>query len=284
MKITNEQIQKIELLSCERLTSNPQNKITINSVENELNSGLVYYLQNYAWEEDLKGINAFYLVKDEIGNILCFFAIKTGLLVKNLDIDKLNAAAEFLNKYNAFSAPDITGEEKNALESELRDLIKRYGFDIAQINILNKKKKLLRKELAKEPNPNVNRVLNTHSAVELSIFCANDACREQAKTYTFGHKMGAIVFWRFILPQLLALQKIAGCEYCYLFAADQTPDGFLVNYYKQQLHFTQEIQLGTSKPSYDYNCFFLCQTLEKLKSYRKKFWHDFNKDNTEDFV
>lgn len=284
MKITSEQIQKIELLNCERLTSNPQNKIAINSVENQQNSGLVRYLQEAAWEEDLKGINAFYLIKDESGNILYFFAIKTGLLVKNLDIDKLNAAAEFLKKYKSFSTPGITGEEKNALENELRDLIKRYGFDIAQIITLNRKKARLRSELAKEPNRNVNRVLNTHSAVELSIFCANDVCREQAKPYTFGHKMGAIVFWKFIFPKLLELQQIAGCEYCYLFAADQTPDGFLVNYYKQQLHFTQEIQLGTSKPSYDYNCFFLCQTLEKLKSYRKKFWHDFNKDNTEDFV
>lgn len=284
MKITNEQIQKINLLSCERLSRNPQNRTAIKSVENKQNPGLVSYLQGSAWDEDLNGINAFYLIKDESGNILYFFAIKTGLLVENLNIAKLNAATKFLRKYKVFTNPDTTDEKKKTLVAELRDLIKEYGFDIAQITTLNKKKKLLRTELAKEPNPNVNRVLNTHSAVELSIFCANDACRAQAKPYTFGHKMGAIVFWRFIFLQLLALQKIAGCEYCYLFAADQTPDGFLVNYYKQQLHFVQDIQLGTSKPSYDYNCFFLCQTLKELNSYRKKFWHEFNKENTEDFV
>lgn len=284
MRITEEQKAKIDSLSCERLSSNLDNKAAIQLVSNKQNPNLVSYLQGPAWDEDARGENAFYLVKDQNGNILYFFAIKTGLLIENLNLEKLNAASEFLDKFKKYSAPETSQEDKTVLEGELRDLIKRYGFDIAQILTLNKKKNRLRSELAKEPNQNVNRVLETHSAVELCIFCANDACREEAKPYSFGHKMGVIVFWRFVLSQLLKLQRIAGCEYAYLFAADQTPDGFLVNYYKKQLHFAQDIQLGTSKPSYDYNCFFLCQTLEKLHSCRTKFFEEFNKMESEDMV
>lgn len=40
-------------------------------------------------------------------------------------------------------------------------------------------------------------------------------------------KMGECVFWHIVVPKLKAIQEIAGCQYVYLFAADQSYDGEL---------------------------------------------------------
>ena len=70
MRITEEQKAKIDSLSCERLSSNLDNKAAIQLVSNKQNPNLVSYLQGPAWDEDARGENAFYLVKDQNGNII----------------------------------------------------------------------------------------------------------------------------------------------------------------------------------------------------------------------
>ena len=51
------------------------------------------------------------------------------------------------------------------------------------------------------------------------------------------------------------------CEYAYLFAADRDPDGDLVRYYEDALHFRKLTHLGTIKPYYDMNCYFMGRRL-----------------------
>ena len=55
MRITEEQKAKIDSLSCERLSSNLDNKAAIQLVSNKQNPNLVSYLQGPAWDEDARG-------------------------------------------------------------------------------------------------------------------------------------------------------------------------------------------------------------------------------------
>lgn len=52
----------------------------------------------------------------------------------------------------------------------------------------------------------------------------------------------------------------------------------LVNYYKERLMFEQSALLGANKPKYDFQCYFLCQSIKDLKTRRNLFYEDFNAD------
>lgn len=90
--------------------------------------------------------------------------------------------------------------------------------------------------------------------------------------------MGECVFWHYIVPKLASIQDIIGCEYAYLFAADNTTDHVLSNYYQVSLGFEESTILGTNKPHYDFMCFFLCQKIKLLMDKREFFYNNFNPD------
>lgn len=59
------------------------------------------------------------------------------------------------------------------------------------------------------------------------------------------------------------VQKNIGCQYAFLFAADLSEDGSLINYYNVTLHFDQPEHIGANKPYYDFCCRFMCQEIRK---------------------
>ena len=83
MKITEQQIAALESLTCERLSSNVSNLREIEAFDNNRNENLVYALKNQAFTEDEENSIAYYLVKDEDGDILFYFSLKCGSLYDN---------------------------------------------------------------------------------------------------------------------------------------------------------------------------------------------------------
>ena len=79
-----------------------------------------------------------------------------------------------------------------------------------------------------------------------------------------NRKMGEVMFWWFIVPKMLEVSKLAGCEYAYLFAADDSAEGFLMNYYETACRFRRLNQLGAVKPLYDMNCWFMGTRLRTI--------------------
>ena len=79
-KITDEQKKILENFSCERLSSNPENRSLIKSFVSEKGSLLVDYLHNLAWDEDVECKTAYYLVKSPKNEIALFFSLKCGAL------------------------------------------------------------------------------------------------------------------------------------------------------------------------------------------------------------
>ena len=83
--------------------------------------------------------------------------------------------------------------------------------------------------------------------------------------------MGETLFWQFVLPKMLEINSLVGCEYAYLFAADSIRDSTLIKYYQEVLHFECPTNLGGIKPQYDFLCTFMSKRLRPLSSNRKMF-------------
>ena len=65
----------------------------------------------------------------------------------------------------------------------------------------------------------------------------------------------------------------------YLFAADRTSDKEirkLVQYYKNELKFSNVEDMMIIKPYYDNNCLGLVQKISELKSNREAIWEEFS--------
>ena len=114
------------------------------------------------------------------------------------------------------------------------------------------------------------------AGIELVHFCSNTD--KVWKCPGSHQKIGAIVFWYFIVPKVLAVMKLVGCEYLFLFAADFTEDEELVNYYKTAMSFSEPEGKKTLMPLYDLSCKLLYQETSELERKQAYFFDNFNPD------
>ena len=135
-----------------------------------------------------------------------------------------------------------------------------------------------------EANKPIYRVDITFPGIEIVHFCTNDNAKEYWERQSIHHPMGEVLFWQFIIPKIEEVQKIVGCQYVYLFAADSSEDRTLINYYNVSLKFIAQENIGTSKLKYDYCCEFLLQEISNLVGFRKEYFDNFNLDEDTDIV
>ena len=291
-KITDEQREIIDGFSCERLTSRQENEELIKNFSCQRGQGLVRYLREFAWREDLEGTTANYLVKSPEGDIALFFSLKCGALFNPLDEDLLAERAKRAQQL----LEDIRGIDKDgeAKEFALQILEQfRAGQDISFEQIKSRIKitaqqwqqvlNNLNFDKEHEGNKQIIRVGDTYPAIDLVNFCVNDAARERWKQNGIMHPIGEVMFWTFIAPKICEVQKYVGCQYVFLFAAGVSPDGTLVNYYNVELKFEQPADIGANKPRYDFCCQFMCQKVNDLKINMESYFINFNPDK-EDII
>lgn len=245
MKITEEQLSLIDTLSCERLSSHAENLRLIDSFHSSRNNNVAEALLNEAYREDEEGVVAYYIIKDKQNQVLFFFSLKCGLLFDEfIEGEKLTRLKELCSGLSEkLNKGLIASEDINSL------------FD-----------------------PNVKNVGKTFPGIEIVHFCANDDCRETWDNLGLDQSLGTIVFWHFIVPKIFELQKIVGCEYLFLFAADCDPDEHLVNYYNQKLKFTKADEHSAAMPIYDFTCKFMYQRIADLSKGQNSFYDNFNYD------
>lgn len=281
MQITEEQKLILNSFVCERLSSDEKNLRLVDDFYNARNRSLEHALKNEAHEEDESGNIAYYLIKDKEDNILFYFSIKCGnlydLFGEEEKLRKINDLYLFL--IDLEKDPSSTKEDKETITSILESIRTRKGLVKKELDrISHIKKNQIIEELAKEPEDHLKRVGKTFAGVEIVHFCANDKYRQSWEKFNIKQKMGAVVFWHFLIPKICELRKIVGCEYLFLFAADLTPDELLVNYYKSNLGFRDSHEYGTAIPLYDYACKFMYQELKDIEEKRKNFYLEFNPD------
>lgn len=282
----------------ELLTSNNANKAQIADFEaSKQGKGLENFLKNFAWKEDISGSTKVYLVKDKTnGAIVFFFALKAGLLYQSIESDDYNLSEkereivklciELLLDTSSTTTPDevfswYEGEEIDA-DRLLRIIDEKYNI------------KLRAKQDKDEIHENVNilRVSKTFPGIVLTHFCKN---QNYVLKKELSFPLGFYIFWEIIIDTVLTISQKIGCQYLYLFAADNTerfedtafsmnasdfPDEIeepkttykLIDYYKNELKFEDIQTLTVLKPSYDFSCYSLIQPISELSIRREIAW------------
>ncbi len=290
MKITKEQKEILDSLICERLSANLINEELIQNFASKRGSSLVNYFQKLGPKEEREGKIAYYIIKTKEDEVLMFFSLKCGALfeplldeeeVKN-DYQRLFILLQAIENANG-KIPEV--DEVNAILSkyQIGDRISANDF-VGLLKKAEAKGNYLRQLLGDkeiETNEKIARVMDTHSGIELVHFCTNDLLKEKWREYNLGHTMGETLFWKFIVPKFDDVKKIVGCEYAFLFAADLSEEGTLVNYYDVSLKFKKRLDVGTNKPFYDFCCEFMCQEVNKMNKFREEFFENFNIDESD---
>ena len=277
MTITESQLGLLRSLKCERLSSKPENFSLIDDFYNTRNNSLVDTLQGDAYDDDENNRIAYYIVKTVDDKILFFFSLKCGLLYDEfIEGDRLKEIKSFYDTILCMSLDEAQPvENKKAIASILESVRSKKGIkkeDVARVLHLS----VDSDEFSKIFSKNLKNVGRTFPGVELVHFCANDAHREEWDEYDLPQNMGTTIFWYFIVPKILEMLKIVGCEYVFLFAADLTPYEELIRYYSDQLKFEKVDEHCVAIPMYDFTCQFMSQKTCELEGKRKQFFEEFN--------
>lgn len=271
-RITKEQRAVLKKFTCERLTAHPENQRLTWSFCCRRNPNLAHTLQGDAWHEDREGLpTVYYVVKNPQGQIAMYFSLKCGVLA-NYDY-----VEQVMERYHRNKELMDALDNREWAREHAEELRSGYGFISydeqyhIRTNFREAKeaKKYILGDQKVEPNRKTIRVDEAFPAIELVHFCVNDLARKDWASYNMGHSMGEVMFWHFVVPTMLKINKLIGCEYAYLFAADGTKDGTLINYYETTLHFERLKSIGAIKPQYDFFCVFMGKRLFRISEYRK---------------
>ena len=279
MRITEEQQEILESLVCERLSRNPANMREIDQFFNSKNDKLEERLLNEAYSEDEEDKIAYYLVKDKEGHILFYFSLKCGQLYdKHLDFDLFKLLGELYDGLLKMkSEPDISQEDSIVIDKVLEEIRSRKGVLKEDLKKITKKNQSI-DDFEKVFKDDADKVGATFSGIEIVQFCSNEDNLVYWKKYGVNQKLGVVVFWQFIVPIIIKIKELIGCEYLFLFAADDSEDENLVNYYKSWLKFESSDERSAATPVYDLTCKFLYQETCSLKEKRDTFFKNFNPD------
>lgn len=272
MNINQEQKDILDKLHCVRISSYPNAIRLVESFDNSQNEVLVDFIKGDAFDEDSAGKSACYIILDSNDDILCYFALRSGLLY-----DEFQEWREY--------------EKYKKINNILKDRIARTNSEEAKILLTENEKKLqeaqdnLKKIIGLiEAFPLHKQVDRSYAAIELSHFCVNENYRKKWEMYNLGdrNRLGITVFWNFIVDKAIQVSQLIGCEFLYLFAADTTPDHFLINHYKGFMGFREDMKVLSLQPKFDFRCTFLCNTIDAFKLGRESFFAHFNDKDMEE--
>lgn len=272
MKITPNQLTILNSFRVTRLKDDDSLLREVSAFENLKNGNLVDYLVGDAFDDDAKNRCACYVVRDFDGEILCYFSIKCGLLYSEF---------EELKKFEKFKNHKIKLME---LEQRSDDAQVREYIEEIKAKLKEAKEDINRLLGRFDEMPPNKQVAKSFPSIELTHFCVNEAYRKKWNKYGFSarNRIGATLFWHSIVGIVEKIRKLTGCEYFYLFAADSTPDRHLVNHYKNMMGLREEMTISALQPIYDFNCTFLCASIDSLLNARDDFYKYFN--DTEELV
>ena len=278
MKITPAQREILNKLECQRLSSDLDNMTKVDDFTNVINDDIAQTLRNEAFGEDESNSIAYYLVKHPNGQILFFFSLKCGLLfdhfIKPELLERLRKLSEELDDIS--DDKSLTPQQKRDVADVMEKIRACKGITTDDLHKLPQQKMDILEELEKELNEDIARVGRTFSGIELVHFCSNSKTDYLWENFELPQLRGTIIFWYFVVPQILNALKYVGCQYVFLFAADKSKGEKLVRYYEDQLNFHGSEELATAKPFYDFTCKFMCHEVSSLQRERDEFFANFN--------
>ncbi len=237
------------------------------------------FLKKAAWKESEAGRTKVYLIKErKTGNIRAYFSIKCGML------------------YSPYAYQKLYGDDReffemimDAMRSNDEELLKDYKASDYYTpekfeELYNEAQRIVedennRKNGISKESFNVD---STYSAIEIENLCKN---------YTFVSdgdndkiSMGFLIFWIFIIPLIKEIAQKVGCEYIYIFAADQSENpcneknnvNKLITHYKTNFGFHEPDEVYFIRPCYDNKCYEMIQTVKEAIENSENIWEQFD--------
>ena len=283
--ITQEQLQLLDRMHCERVSSDSSNLERLMYFFCPAAYGIESFIRQRVYAEDTAtGSAAYYVVKDQHNEILMVFGLKCGTLF-NTDY-----ASSVTDAYARVTELETAATNYHDLLHEIYHSSGTASQRESRIRAANEYHHLMF-DIQADPNPHNIRVSDSIPAIEL-VFCAvNDMCRSNWQKLGLPHGMGETLFWHFVVPKVLEINNLIGCKYLYTFLADDSGNGSLQFYFRDRLHFEEASNLGTAKSSFDFGCSLYYQLLHpdrhdaekpNLLENRRNFYREFNLSPADD--
>ena len=280
MQITQTQLDSIQSLRVCRLRDAGEQVLRSLDEEyfyNSNNDNVAQVLRNEASQEDIDNSKAYYVILDKDNDVLFFFSLKTGSLYDQyIDVRIWQKLDMLLKELSVVPIETYNKDELSVVEEIKEKLRSMKGLTKADLERIPKKGITVFDDLEKEFNENITHVGATYAGIELVHFCANEGMQDKIQSLNLGRRIGVVVFWQFVVDAVLEIMKHIGCEYLYLFAADQSKDEDLMRYYSSQLQFADDKDVSTAKPIYDLTCRFMYQRLSDIEERRRQFFEHYN--------
>lgn len=225
-------------------------------------------------QDDIDGHLASYVIFAPTGMPLAFFSLRCGELFERIDFDKLTLSQSFFKEISScMDNPHLSEEIKRNKIKQIAERMNDNNLSLDDIIQLNAKKSTIQKDKALEVNKDVTRVREVHPAIEIKFLGTNASARSYWKSLGFPDemKMGETLFWIKVVDVIHLMMNNVGCEYVYIFAADEEAEGVLVQYYRRHLNFGSNSVMSANKPHFDYMSQFLFQSVKDLFSKQTSF-------------
>ena len=279
---------------CQRLTADQENKELIRSFRCKRNPSLSAFLRYMAWEADIEGQLLTYLVKNKENQILAYFSLQCGSVFESLEktkwSDEIREYQETIHSIQRVMTGKADEEEKIRITKLAKDRGESLMLMARTLEQqVQEKLHLLQysyEDTMQEYNTMVHQVQHTYPAIELHQFCVNDSARSDwsqlKKKANIPASLGKCLFWEYVVPIVISVKNMIGCQYFYTYVADVSSTGTLVSYFQSALGFEKMKHIGVNKPMYDFLCTFMCQRIDVVEQRMKEFSRslEFEQNNT----
>ena len=228
-------------------------------------------------EDDQKDYVASYVVMSPEDVVLGFYSLRCGELYRQVDLQKMELCANAwvgLNKLRA--NPAMTRAEQQPYLDAIQKAMQAGIMSPNEWERFYVKKTLYLKDKKEWSGSNIEQVSEVLLGIELKYLGVNEDAKVVWNSYGLPKRQGETLFWQCVVGKIDEACRLVGCQYLYLFAAVNKPDGNLVGYYDSRLHFDKNSDLNANKPHFDFNCRFMCQDIEALRRNRTYFFEHFN--------
>lgn len=280
MNITQEQMDLLSTLKSERIRDVDVSLIqTIKgAVIGGKESGLVNLFRGIRnADDDKKDIVASYVVLSPQNVVLGFYSLRCGELYRQVDLLKMELCANAWDGLIKLRAnPNMRKEEQFPLLAAIQRAMQAGITSPDEWQRFYLKKASYLRDKKDWSGSNIEQVSEVLPGIELKYFGVNEDAKELWASFGLPKRMGETLFWHSVVDKIEEVCNRVGCQYLYLFAADNKPDGNLVGYYNARLHFEKESDLNANKPHFDFKCRFMCQDVETLRKNKAYFYDHFN--------
>ena len=230
-------------------------------------------------QDDQDGSLASFVVMSPTNIPLIFFSLRCGELFSETQVEKMKIGYDATIALKDLMNGLCDSDEKRKRAIAALQAAKDEGLSPDDYLPLYWKKQSWKQDKKLESKKDVIRVLESYPAVELKLFGINESAKKYWKALGLpkDFKMGETLFWLKGVETLRMMMKYVGCKYVYLFAADNEPEGQLVQYYRVRLGFRSDPNLAANKPQFDWESQFLFQSIDELMERRDQFMSKMSK-------